>query len=189
MSEYLYGTRCIARINVAEFSTAERVPLLLGTVSGERGLLGNQIDLLRARSGRILLLDEIEKGHKSVSDLFLGMEAAEVTLACGEKMDLSDLHIIVTSNLGSADAIGLEDVAYASLKRHVEDEAASYFRAEVFARFTSVLGCRQLARDVQLELCRQLLDAELAFQNSVLSARFGHSHSISLPEKASTDDW
>jgi ATP-dependent Clp protease ATP-binding subunit ClpA len=182
VSEYLYGTRSIARINVAEFSTAERVPLLLGTASGARGLLGNQIDELRAKRGRILLLDEIENGHKSVSDLFLGMEAAEVTLACGEKMDLSDLHIMVTSNLGSADAIGLEDVAYASLRRHVEDEAASYFRAEVFARFTSVLVFRQLGRDTQLEICRQLLDAELEFQNRVLSERFGHAHFISLGE-------
>ncbi len=181
-SAYLYGTRAIARINLAEFSSADRVPLLLGTARGERGLLGERIAQLRAAGGRILLLDEIEKGHRSVSDLFLGMEAAELTLASGETLDLSDLHILVTSNLGSADAMGLEDVAYASLRRHVEDEAAAYFRPEVFARFTAVMVFRQLARSVQLEICRELLAGEIAFQSRVLAERFGHPHEIALGE-------
>src|SRR5277367_3303605 len=37
-SRHLYGTDAIARVNAAEFSSEERVPLLLGTAAGSRGL-------------------------------------------------------------------------------------------------------------------------------------------------------
>jgi len=179
-SRHLYGTAAVARINAAEFATEERLPLLLGTARGERGLLGEQIDRLRAAGGRILLLDEIEKAHPRLSDLLLGMEAAQLTLASGETLDLSDLHILVTSNLGSADAMELEGVARTSLRRHVEQEAAAHFRAEVFARFTAVIVFLRLARDVQLEICRRMLEAEAAFQSEALSRRFGHPHRLHL---------
>jgi ATP-dependent Clp protease ATP-binding subunit ClpB len=175
-SRHLFGTDATARINAAEFSSEERVPLLLGTAAGERGLLGEQIARLRSVGGRILLLDEIEKAHPRVADYLLGMEEAAVTLASGETIDLSGIHIIATSNIGSAGVIELEGVARASVRRFVEQEAAAHFRPEVLARFTSILVFGHLSRDVQLQICRQMLDREVAFQSGVLSAAFGHPH-------------
>jgi ATP-dependent Clp protease ATP-binding subunit ClpA len=182
-SSHLYGTDAIARINAAEFSSAERVPLLLGTAAGERGLLGERIDLLRAAGGHILLLDEIEKAHPSVSDYLLGIEEAAVTLASGQTLDLSDLHIIATSNIGSSGVIELEGVSRASVRRFVEQEAAAHFRPEVLARFTSVLVFGHLSRDIQIRICQQMLDEEVAFQAGVLSKRFGHPHGIRVGEE------
>jgi ATP-dependent Clp protease ATP-binding subunit ClpA len=178
--EHLYGTDGVARINAAEFSSEERIPLLLGTAAGERGLLGERIGRLRAAGGRILLLDEIEKAHPRVSDYLLGIEEAAVTLASGETLDLSDLHIIATSNVGSSGVIELQGVARASVRRYVEQEAAAHFRPEVLARFTSVLVFGHLPRDVQLRICRQMLDHEVDHQSGVLSARFGHPHRIDV---------
>jgi ATP-dependent Clp protease ATP-binding subunit ClpB len=177
-STHLYGTGAIARVNCAEFSSRERVPLLLGTREGEPGLLGIQIARLRSAGGRILLLDEIEKADPSVSDHLLGIEEAAVTLASGETLDLSDLHVIATSNIGSAGVIEMEGVARSSVRRYVEQEAAGHFRPEVLARFTSVLVFGHLTREVQLRICRQMVDQEVAFQSGVLSGRFGHPHRI-----------
>jgi ATP-dependent Clp protease ATP-binding subunit ClpA len=177
-SAHLYGTEAIARINAAEFSSAERVPLLLGTAAGQRGLLGERIERLRADGGHILLLDEIEKAHPSVSDYLLGIEEAAVTLANGQTLDLSDLHIVATSNIGSAGVIEMEGVSRASVRRFVEQEAAAHFRPEVLARFTSVLVFGHLARDLQIGICHQMLDQELAFQSGVLSLKFGRPHGI-----------
>ena len=177
-SRHLYGTEAIARVNVGEFASAERVPLLLGSSAGERGILGEKLVRLRDAGGRILLLDEIEKAHRNVSDLFLGMEAAEITLANGASVDLSEFHIIATSNLGSADALEMEGVARASVRRHLEQEASSHFRPEVFARFTAVIVCHPLTREAQLEICRQILEEEVALQSSVLSLRFRHPHRV-----------
>jgi ATP-dependent Clp protease ATP-binding subunit ClpB len=178
-SGHLYGTEAIARINGAEFSSEERVPLLLGTAAGGRGLLGEQIGRLRSAGGRILLLDEIEKASPRVSDYLLGIEEAAVTLASGETLDLSDLHVVATSNVGSAGVVELEGVSRSSVRRYVEQEAASHFRPEVLARFTSVLVFGHLSREIQLRICRQMLDREIEFQSGVLSRKFGHPHRIS----------
>jgi ATP-dependent Clp protease ATP-binding subunit ClpB len=181
-SAHLFGTECLTRVNAAEFSSAERVPLLLGTAAGETGLLGERLARMRAAGGRILLLDEIEKAHPSVSDLLLGMEEAAVTLANGETLDLSDLHIVATSNLGSAGVIEMEGVARSSVRRFIEQEAAAHFRPEVLARFTSILVFGHLGRDVQIRICRQMLEQEVAFQSEVLSRSLGHAHTVSAGE-------
>jgi ATP-dependent Clp protease ATP-binding subunit ClpA len=177
-SAHLYGTEAVARINAAEFSSAERVPLLLGAAAGEPGLLGERISRLRSDGGRILLLDEIEKAHPSVSDYLLGIEEAAVTLASGRTLDLSDLHIIATSNIGSSGVIELEGVSRASVRRYVEQEAAAHFRPEVLARFTAVLVFGHLGRDVQIRICQQMLEQEVAFQSEAISRKFGHAHRV-----------
>ena len=135
-------------------------------LAGERGLLGRKLDELKAAGGRVLLLDEIEKAHRTVSDLLLGMEAAEITLANGETIDLSGFHIIATSNLGSADAIEMDEVARASVRRHIEQEAASHFRPEVYARFTAVIVFHRLTREAQLQICQRILDEETPPQST-----------------------
>ena len=132
--------------------------------------------------GHILLLDEIEKAHPSVSDLLLGIEEAAVTLASGDTLDLSDLHVIATSNIGSSGVIEMEGVARASVRRFVEQEAAAHFRPEVLARFTSLLVFGHLSRDVQMRICRQMLDQEVAFQSQVLARVFGHGHTLQAGE-------
>lgn len=175
---HLHGPGALARVNCAEFSSEERVPLLLGTAAGQRGLLGEQIAALRAAGGRILLLDEIEKASPRVSDYLLGIEEAAVTLASGETLDLSDLHIVATSNIGSAGVVEMEGVSRSSVRRFVEQEAAAHFRPEVLARFTAVIVFGHLSRDVQLRICAKMLDEEVEFQSGVLSRRFGHPHRL-----------
>jgi len=153
-SAYLYGTGAVVRINSAEFSSEERVPLLLGRTDGEEGLLARKIADLRRRGGRILLLDEIEKAHPSVADYLLGIEEAAVMTA------------------------EMEGLARASVRRYVEQEASAHFRPEVLARFTAVLVFGHLPREVQVGICRQMVEEEIAFQSGTLSEKFGHPHRV-----------
>ena len=118
MSKYLFGTDQVARVNMAEFGTAEGLGQFLPSLCGE-------LDKLLAAKGRFLLLDEIEKGHPKASDLFLGMEAAMVTNPhTNKRYDLSDLHIFVTSNVGANDLAEIDEgVPFPTLKRVVEEAA------------------------------------------------------------------
>jgi len=113
-----------------------------------------------------------------VADYLLGIEEAAITLASGETLDLSDLHVIATSNIGSAGVVEMEGVARSSVRRYVEQEAAAHFRPEVLARFTSILVFGHLSREIQIRICSQMLDGEMAFQSGVLSGRFGHPHLV-----------
>jgi ATP-dependent Clp protease ATP-binding subunit ClpA len=176
--EHLFGPGSVARIDAAEFSSAERVPLLLGTQAGSPGVLGARLERMRAMGGRILLVDEIEKAHPWVADYLLGIEAASLTLADGRVLNLSDVHVVATSNVGSEGVTGLEAVSRASVRRYVEQEAAARFRPEVLARFSAVLVFHHLSREVQLGICRRMLEGELAHQSAVLSRALGHPHRL-----------
>lgn len=177
-SRHLFGSDRVARINCAEYSSEERVPLLLGAQDGQRGQLGRQLDRLRRDGGRILLLDEIEKAHPRVSDYLLGIEEASLTLASGETLDLSDLHVVATSNVGSSGVSDMAGVSRSSVRRYVEQEAAAQFRPEVLARFSAVIVFGHLSRDTQVRICAKMLEEELQFQSRVLTARLGHGHVV-----------
>ena len=83
----------------------------------QRLLFGAALDRCAAAT---LLFDEIEKAHPRVLDLFLQMlDAARVTLADGHTLDLSRCYIVMTSNLGSAEIMGLHHSAYTTMERHV----------------------------------------------------------------------
>lgn len=181
-SRYLYGTDAIGRVDLAEFSTEVAIPRLLGAGRDDRGVMGDVFADMKAKGGKILLLDEVEKAHKKVSDMLLGVEAARLRTADGVLHDLSDYHIAATSNLAARELAEAEDMPHSTIKRVVEDAAKEFFRPEVFARFSGVVIYRKLKQDAQLLICQQMLSEEIAYQQSVLAAEYGHAHEIKLTE-------
>lgn len=178
-SAYLYPGAHVARIDMAEFSSESSIPRLIGEGRGDEGLLGEQYRRLRETGGHFLLIDEIEKGHKKASDLFLGMEAARITLGTKETLDLSDLHILVTTNLGAADLAEAGDAIPArTIRRVVEQAAKTHFRPEVLGRFDALIVYRKLSHAAQVAICRQMLAEELVHLSSELGAQLGHEHSV-----------
>ncbi len=167
-SEYLLGSESVHRFDMSEYQNQNAVGLLLGEHLGERGLLG--LALAKSSVGT-LLFDEIEKAHPRVLDLFLQMlDAARVTLADGQTLDLSRCYIVMTSNIGSAEVMGLHHAAYATMERHVLTRAQQSLRPEIYARVTEKLVFRRLDYEVQVEVARLRLDEEIAFY-----ARRGHA--------------
>ncbi|WP_404424478.1 AAA family ATPase [Nibricoccus sp. IMCC34717] len=175
LARHLYSNLdTVIRLDMAEY--AERGPALarlVGTSASEPGLIADE--LARARAARdavpgsggggvFLLLDEIEKAHPDVCRLFLGMEAARLTIADGRRLDLADVHLVCTSNLGSESARELSGLApYAYLRSVVEDEARLHFGSAVFARFSDVIVYRSLDYTTQRRICAQKLARKLAF--------------------------
>jgi ATP-dependent Clp protease ATP-binding subunit ClpB len=72
----------------------------------------------------------------------------------------------------------MEGLPRASIRRYVEQEASAHFRPEVLARFTAVLVFGHLPREVQVSICRQMVEEEIAFQAGALSEKFGHPHRV-----------
>ena len=135
--------------------------MLLGGSLGEEGTLG--LAVKRAGFGT-LLFDESEKAHPRVLDILLQiLDAARITLASGETLDLSGFYVVLTSNLGAADVMQLQHAPLATMERHVLAKAQRSFRPELFARITEKLVFGRLSYDVQLEIARQILASELAF--------------------------
>ena len=160
-TRYLFGDECLFRFDMSEYQAPGSVAVLLGGAPGERGMLARAIGLYRTGT---LLFDEIEKAHFRVLDIFLQiLDAARVTMASGETLDLSGFYIVFTSNIASAEIVGLQYSSFATLERHVLSHAQQAMRPELYARINEKLVFNKLSYDVQLEIARLLLDQELAF--------------------------
>ena len=105
LAETLYGGESnITTINMSEFQEAHTVSTLKGSPPGyvgygEGGIL---TEAVRRRPYSIVLLDEVEKAHKDVHEIFFQvfdkgiMEDAE-----GRLIDFKNTIILLTSNVGS----------------------------------------------------------------------------------------
>ena len=158
---FLMSKEHLFRFDMSEYQTQESLGLLLGGKLGERGTLGMVYD--KSRVGT-LLFDEIEKAHPRVLDVFLQiLDAARVTLASGETLELSGYYVVFTSNIGSADLMNLQYSTPATMERHVLTRAQQSMRPELYARITEKLVFNRLNYDHQLEIAQLLLTHELTF--------------------------
>jgi len=161
---YLLGKDRLFRFDMSEYQTQESLGVLLGSRVGETGLLG--IVLAKSATGT-LLFDEIEKAHPRVLDVFLQMlDAARVTMASGEVLDLNGFYIVFTSNIAAAEIINLQHSSFATMERHVLAKAQRTLRPELYARITEKLVFNRLSYDVQVEIARLHMGRELAFLRS-----------------------
>jgi ATP-dependent Clp protease ATP-binding subunit ClpA len=149
------------RFDMSEFQTQESLGLLLGARLGEIGYLGAVRD--RAAEGS-LLFDEAEKAHPRVLDIMLQLlDAARITVATGQTLDFSGFYIWLTSNIGSAELMGLQHSNDSTLERHVLSRAQQSLRPEIFARVTEKLVFRRLSYEYQLEIAEKFLAREIEF--------------------------
>ncbi|MFM8891223.1 MAG: AAA family ATPase, partial [Planctomycetia bacterium] len=103
LAEYLFGSPDrLVRIDMSELQTPESLARLLG--DDERDRAGNAlVDQIRRNPFSVVLLDEFEKSHPQVWDLFLQVfDDGRLTDRRGITADFRNCIIILTSNLGSA---------------------------------------------------------------------------------------
>lgn len=94
----------LLRLDMSEFSEAHAVARIVGAPPGyvghEHG--GALADAMIERPHRVLLLDEIEKAHRDVHQLFLQIfDEGRLTDGRGRILDFRHCLIIMTSNLGA----------------------------------------------------------------------------------------
>lgn len=159
------GDHSITVINMSEYQEAHTVSKLKGAPPGYVGFGqgGALTEAIRRRPYGLLLLDEIEKAHPDVLDLFLQvfdkgfMEDAE-----GIKVDFKNTLIMLTSNAGSelfeqldGDMPDSGDVRD-SFERHLHEHLAMNFRAAFLGRVHVVsflpLTKENIRRIVQLRI-------------------------------------
>lgn len=158
-SDYLFGRGHFHRFDMSEYQLQSSIELLLGANSSEIGILGRAVK--KSPKGT-LLFDEIEKAHVLVLDLFLQIvDAARITLANGETLDLSKFYIIFTSNIGAAEAMRMENSAFTTIERTVLRRVDQTLRPEMVARINEKLVFKRLTYSVQREICELMIDREV----------------------------
>lgn len=105
LSELLYGgDENVITINMSEYQEAHNVSLLKGSPPGyvgygEGGVL---TEAVRKRPYSVVLLDEVEKAHPDVMELFFQVfDKGTLEDGEGRKIDFRNTLIILTTNLGT----------------------------------------------------------------------------------------
>ena len=99
----------LARFDMSEYQEAHTVARLIGAPPGYVGFDqgGLLTDAVAKQPNAVVLLDEIEKAHPDIYNLFLQlMDHGTLTDHAGKKMDGRGLMVIFTTNAGAADASG-----------------------------------------------------------------------------------
>ena len=153
----------LLRFDMSEFQNQASVGVLLGRSENESGLLAKRV--AAAGGEGTLLFDEIEKAHPRVLDLLLQiLDAARITMANGQTLDLSRFYVACTSNIAAGAVLDARHSVRATLVRFVESQAQAQLRPEIFARFQTVCVFDRLGYEEQVKIARLLLEAEVARQ-------------------------
>ena len=147
LAELLYGgEQNLTVINMTEFKEEHKVSLLMGSPPGyvgygEGGIL---TEAVRRRPYSVILLDEMEKAHTGVQDIFFQVfDKGMMKDGEGRDIDFKNSVIIMTSNAGYelidklfADPETAPDAA--GLSEALMPELLKYFKAAFLGRVTLV---------------------------------------------------
>jgi ATP-dependent Clp protease ATP-binding subunit ClpC len=170
VAEFLFGDEHkMIRVDMSEFqdpsvAVGKLTGMPRGIAGSERGgILTNQ---LRDKPYSVILLDEIEKAHPSVLNLFLqAFDEGWLTDGRGRRVYLSDSIVIMTSNVGSAHyrrldmplGFGPPDATVASIEADVKRDLGRLFSPEFLNRIDEVVLFSPLQRDEIRDIAVQYL--------------------------------
>lgn len=170
LAEFLFGDeKKMVRIDMSEYqdgaiSVDKLIGMPRGIVGSERGgVLTNQV---KDNPYTVVLLDEVEKAHPHVLNLFLQVfDEGFLTDGRGKKVYFSDTIIIMTSNLGSDEfkkfmkPMGFlhEGQQLIEIKRTIIKEVENHFSPEFLNRIDDIIVFAPLTREEVKEIARRYL--------------------------------
>ena len=162
MAECLFGSsRYLLRLDMSEFMQEHHANRLTGAPAGYVGY-GREGQLaahLRSRPHSLVLLDEVEKAHPRIWDIFLQIfDEGRITDAQGTAIDARHAIFVMTSNVGAKTRLrmgfGLNENTE---RRQVLMGEAAAFRPEFLNRIDEMIVYRTLEQEDAAEIARTLV--------------------------------
>lgn len=164
------GKQYLTTINMSEFQEKHTVSRLIGSPPGYVGFGegGVLTEAIRRKPYSVVLLDEVEKAHPDVLNLFYqAFDKGEIADGEGRIIDCKNIVFFLTSNLGYQTIVD-----YADKPDQIIDmlypELAEFFKPALLARM-EVIPYLPLPRDVLVTI----IEAKLSKLTNLLKARFG----------------
>jgi ATP-dependent Clp protease ATP-binding subunit ClpC len=173
---YFGSEKTMIRFDMAEYQDKRSIYRFIGSPEGESG--GALTEAVKNNPFSLILLDEFEKAHQDVLNIFLAVfDEGRLTDNIGETVDFTNTIIIATSN-------ALSDFIKDEIEKGVEPQKLSetlkkkltnFFKPELLNRFNEVVVFRPLTQEhlteiVKLKL-RELSDSLM--KNKKIELSFG----------------
>lgn len=191
LAELVFGSEdYMVRVDMSEYQERHNISRLIGSppgyVDSDKG--GELTEKIRTKPYCVLLLDEIEKAHPDVFNIFLQIfDDGYVTDAMGRKTTFKNTIILMTSNIGAkkirdfGGGIGFikDNNTLKENEKHVMlSEVEKYFKPEFLSRVDDILIFNKLSDEnkkkiIALELGylkERLLESkyEIEFDDSII---------------------
>ena len=176
LAEFLFNDeKSMIRLDMSEYMEKHSVARLIGAPPGYVGYdEGGQLtEPVRRRPYSVVLFDEVEKAHPDVWNVLLQvLDDGRLTDGQGRTVDFKNTILILTSNVGSAQAAAVEERTGLALedrtelvRRAVLEEVRKLFRPEFLNRLDEMVVFHRLNRqnlvaivERQLEIFRTRLE-------------------------------
>ena len=163
------GKQYLTTINMSEFQEKHTVSRLIGSPPGyvgygEGGVL---TEAIRRKPYSVVLLDEVEKAHPDVLNLFYqAFDKGELADGEGRIIDCKNIVFFLTSNLGYQTIVNNAD-APEKINDELYPELSEFFKPALLARM-EVIPYLPLPREV----LKIIIDGKLAKLSNLLERRF-----------------
>lgn len=171
LAEQLYGgQQFLTTINMSEYQEKHTVSRLIGSPPGyvgygEGGVL---TEAIRKMPYSVVLLDEVEKAHPEVLNIFYqAFDKGELCDGEGRKIDCQNIVFFLTSNLGFQTIVDYSD-NLSELDDALYPELAAFFKPALLARM-EVIPYMPLSKEVLNEIVK----GKLARLETLFKARYG----------------
>jgi ATP-dependent Clp protease ATP-binding subunit ClpC len=166
---YFGREEAMVRLDMSEYQEPSSLSRLLGAAPGYAGSAGGGYltEAVRQNPFALVLLDEIEKAHPDILNVFLQvMDDGRLTDSQGRTIDFTNTIIIATSNAGTdiVQARLKEGANITMIKQELMSGAlARYFRPEFLNRFDNIVVFQPLTQP-EIEQIAGMLLAKVAVQ-------------------------
>jgi ATP-dependent Clp protease ATP-binding subunit ClpB len=171
LAELLFGEEdALIRLDMSEFKEEHSVAKLIGAPPGYVGYEegGKLTEAVRRKPYSVILLDEVEKAHPRVFDLFLQvLDDGRLTDSHGRMVDFRNTVIIMTSNIGSQYLLSIPfdgdekaiEREFERAKEKVLEELKYHFRPEFLNRIDEVIVFKPLTMKELLQIVDLLVQS------------------------------
>ena len=163
LSEVYFGSQdAMIRVDMSEYQTLESLNKLMGMkgMSEHDSVQGFLTDAVRRKPFSLVLLDELEKAHPDVLNVFLQVfEDGRLTDNFGNTVDFTNTIIIATSN---AEAVYIQDAIRDgkiddNMKHDLLEKLRKTFRPEFLNRFDGIVVFKPLTQEDVLKIAQLLI--------------------------------
>lgn len=161
VAEVFFGSEDkMVRLDMSEYQTAESIYRLIGSPNGEEG--GQLTEQIRQNPFTLLLLDEIEKAHPDILNVFLQvMDDGRLTDNLGRTIDFTNIILIGTSNAGTdfiQEEIQKNTPIIKIQEILIREKLKPYFRPEFLNRFDGIIVFKPLGKEEIKQIAKLLLN-------------------------------
>ncbi|EOH0402685.1 ATP-dependent Clp protease ATP-binding subunit [Campylobacter jejuni] len=191
LAKFLFDDeKAMIRFDMSEFMEKHSVSRLLGAPPGyighEEG--GELTEAVRRKPYSVLLFDEVEKAHKDVFNMLLGiLDDGRATDSKGVTVDFKNTIIILTSNIASSAIMNLSGKEQEDA---VKNELKNFFKPEFLNRLDDIITFNPLGKDEAYEIVKLLFkDLQMSLENKGIKASLSENAALLIAKDGFDPDF